>query len=114
MPYIKTAVANKIINGVTDTQFGVGMNITRQDMATILGRIIDDAGIKLETLHDTVSFADQEEIAEYAANYMLVLAKKGVLSGTGDNKISPCENTTRAQAAKVNYFILSNNTNNVQ
>lgn len=114
MPYIKTAVANKIINGVTDTQFGVGMNITRQDMATILGRIIDDAGIKLETLHDTVSFADQEEIAEYAANYMLVLAKKGVLSGTGDNKISPCENTTRAQAAKVIYFILSNNTNNVQ
>lgn len=113
-PYIRTAVANKIINGVDDNKFGVGMNITRQDMATILGRIIDDAGIKLETLHDTVSFADRDEIAEYAANYMLVLAKKGAISGMGDNKISPKEYTTRAQAAKVIYFILSNNTNNAQ
>ncbi|MDY3928059.1 MAG: S-layer homology domain-containing protein [Clostridia bacterium] len=113
-PYVKTAVANKIINGVTDTQFGVGMNITRQDMATILGRIIDDIGVQLETVHDTVSFADQDEIAEYAGNYMLVLAKKGVISGMGENKISPKENTTRAQAAKVIYFILSNNKNNAQ
>lgn len=113
-PYVKTAVANKIINGVNDTEFGIGMNITRQDMATVLGRIIDEAGIKLETIQDTVSFADEEEIAEYAANYMLVLAKKGVISGTGDNRISPGENTTRAQAAKVIYFILSNKTNDAQ
>ena len=83
-------------------------------MATVLGRIIDEAGIKLETIQDTVSFADEEEIAEYAANYMLVLAKKGVISGTGDNRISPGENTTRAQAAKVIYFILSNKTNDAQ
>lgn len=106
--YIKAAVANKIIEGMSETEFGIGKNITRQDMSVVLNHAMEKTGIKLETLLQEISFEDQDEIAEYAANDMLVLAKKGVLSGVDSGKIAPLDNTTRAQAAKVIYYILSN------
>ena len=39
--------AENIINGISDTDFGVGSNITREDVAVIIYRMFEQKGIKL-------------------------------------------------------------------
>ena len=97
-PYIAAAANGGIVNGVGNGVFGVGMNITRQDIATIACRAM---GI---TSSDTaVSFSDEAAIADYAKEGVAALASHGIISGMGDGSFAPTANATRAQAAKILY-----------
>ena len=105
--YVKAALANKIIEGKSAELFGTGENIAREDMAVIIGRIIDLKSIKIEDAIEEVEIPDRDEISSYATNDVLVLYKKGVLSGMGDGSFAPKQNVTRAQAAKVIEYVMS-------
>ena len=50
-------------------------------------------------------FADSEKIAPYAREAVENLALRGVISGFEDGSFAPCENITRAQAAKLIYML---------
>ncbi len=107
--YIKSAYVNKIVSGKDNDIFGIGENITREDMAVIIGRVMDLKQITLENKLDKAEFSDEADISQYAMNDVLVLAKKGILSGMGNGEFNPQGSATRAQAAKVIYSILENN-----
>ncbi|MBR5504940.1 MAG: S-layer homology domain-containing protein [Clostridia bacterium] len=97
-PYISAAANGGIVNGVGNGVFGVGMNITRQDIATIACRAM---GI---TASDAlVTFSDEASIADYAKDGVAALASHGIISGMGDGSFAPTANATRAQAAKILY-----------
>ena len=63
--------------------------------------------IKIEDAIEEVEIPDRDEISSYATNDVLVLYKKGVLSGMGDGSFAPKQNVTRAQAAKVIEYVMS-------
>ena len=95
-PYVLTAKKLGIVNGMSDTQFGIGMNITRQDMAVMISRIIDtDADVITE------DFADKADISDYAVNAVMHMKRIGLIDGYADGQFKPLNNLTRAEAAKV-------------
>ena len=108
--YNPVAVAYKtgIIKGVTDTMFGTGNNITRQDAAVMACRTAEVAGLwTTEEIENTALFFDDNEIAEYAKKSVYTLYNKKVINGTGNGEVNPKSQMTRAEAAKMIYELLN-------
>lgn len=103
--YINSAVQAGLVQGVSANEFGVGQNITREQMATILKRACDKYGVTLTKKRDTY-FSDVNSISNYAADSVQVLAQAGVFSGI-DGAFAPQQPANRAMAAQVVYLIWS-------
>ncbi|MBO5060636.1 MAG: S-layer homology domain-containing protein [Clostridia bacterium] len=91
---IAAAFSSGAISGISETKFGVGMAITRQDLATILFRCSG-----LNAIEEGKTFADEQEIDEYAKEAVSVLSSHGVISGMDENNFGPKQTATRAQVA---------------
>lgn len=102
--YIATAQNLGIVQGNADGTFGVGTNITRQDMAVMIFRTFEMLGIDLTA--GNAAFTDSNEISNYAKDAVSALEKLGIINGMGDNTFAPAANATRAQAAKVIYVMM--------
>lgn len=100
--YIASAYRAGIVTGITENTFGVGTNITREDVAMIVYRILKEPEGAEET-EVTGSFADFEEISEYAKGSVSALAEKKILNGYEDGTFRPKAYLTRAEAAKIIY-----------
>ncbi|WP_405131416.1 S-layer homology domain-containing protein [Paenibacillus sp. FSL H8-0317] len=96
--WARTAVAQAvqagIISGYTDGTFQPNANITRAEMATMIGKAfelsLDGSGV--------TSFADDEAIPAWAKHAVATLQARGVVQGTGANIFNPRTQTTRAEA----------------
>ena len=88
-----------IVNGISDTKFGIGTNITRQDMAVMIGRIIEELDITVEVT-ETEAFADEDKASEYAKEALMLMKSIGLIEGY-NNEYRPLDTLTRAESAKV-------------
>lgn len=79
--------------------------LTRQDAAVILARIMEKKGIELTVLK---KFDDSEQIVDYAKTAVEALAAAGIINGKGDNKFYPNDALSRAEAAVLIYNALIN------
>jgi len=104
--YIASAVINGIVNGISEKAFGIGENITRQDMAVIAYRAAQKHGISFAGISYD-KFSDDNEIADYAKDAVYALKECGVMNGIGDNLFAPKAFATRAEAAKMIYGLIS-------
>lgn len=102
--YVAAGVKAGLIKGIDETRFGVGMEITRQDIAAILYRYFQSVEKEMQT--NNTLFADDDMISEYAKEAVYALKAEGILSGTGKNHFEPRRNATRAEAAKVIASVL--------
>lgn len=103
-PYVIAANTSGVVNGISDTKFGVGENITRQDMSVMIVRMLQNSGIVVESSIDS-EFDDDDEIAEYAKKSIYGLKNAGLINGKGDNLFMPLDNATRAEAAMLLYSV---------
>lgn len=103
--YVNAAFENKIINGVSEKEFGVGMSIKRQDMAKIINTVLELKGIKSNPADETV-FVDYSAIAQYAKTHVLSIYNMGIISGDENKNFNPNNFATRAEAAKMVYGML--------
>jgi len=97
--YVNAAYQNGIINGVSDTEFGIGENITRADMMVMINRVIDKCGILIESIRPAIIFDDYKNIPSYARTSITTLYMAGLAEGTGDNMFNPGGTATKAEAA---------------
>ncbi len=104
---VTTGVNAGIINGISDSFFGSGMNITREDAACILYRAAKIAGKQLAGTAKT--FPDGANISDYAREAADRLSAAGVFGGDGAGRFMPKSNTTRAEAAKLIYSAVKAN-----
>ena len=104
-PYIEWAANNGIVKGVSETSFLPDDNITREQMAAIICRYADYAGIKLADDTPAVTFTDSAQISAYAAPSVTALQRAGIICGSqnADGSYSYCPRAyaTREQACKV-------------
>ena len=104
-PYIEWAANNGIVYGVNSTSFKPNDNITREQMAAIICRYAEYAGIKLSDDIAAVSFTDAAQIAQYAAPSVTALQRAGIVNGAqnadGSYSYYPKSFTTREQACAV-------------
>lgn len=98
-PYVYAAYDNGIINGISQNEFGVSMDISRQDMACMIYNAIRSKGY--EALETEILFTDKDSISDYAAEAVAQLVRLGIINGMDDNSFAPKENATRAQAAVI-------------
>ncbi len=103
MPYISACNANGIMIG-TGERFGIGEAVSRQDIAVVLYRILKIKGISGSA--EKNNFSDAAKIADYAEEAVNFLYNKGIMNGTGDNKVSPGKFADRAETAKLIYDTL--------
>ncbi len=103
MTYINAAVESGIVTGIGDDKFGIGQNITRQDMAVMVQRALSAKGIAREAVKAYTDFDDEDSIASYAKTAVKMLFEAGVVNGKDGNCFDPTGNATRAEAAKIIY-----------
>lgn len=102
VPYLYWAVENGIIGGTSDTTFSPNAPITRQDMATIIGRAIENLGLTVEPAGNPVEFfADFDSVANYAKSSVELLRQKALLKGDDNYNVNPRQNMTRAEGVAV-------------
>jgi len=106
---IKTALAKKIITGITAEEFGTGKYITRQDMAVIIQRAAASANITIPATMFFNKINDMDKCSEYAKTSVDTMVKGGIMTGIGDGSFAPNDNATRAMAAVVIYRMLKLN-----
>ncbi len=95
------AAANGIVNGVSETQFAPGNNITREQLATILYRYAQAKGYDVSASADLSGFPDAGDIQEYATQALSWAVAEGLLQGFEDDTLRPQGNATRAQIATI-------------
>ena len=100
-PYIASAKNAGLINGIGGGEFGVGRNITRQDMAVMIYNALKYKGVKLDVVKD--DFTDLYAVADYAKDAVKFLSGEGIINGMGNGLFAPTDNATRAQAAVLIY-----------
>lgn len=104
--YVKAACGKGIINGIGYNLFGTGMNITREDMAVIAYRTAVAAGkLAAEPALTDFKFNDDALIADYSKNAVYALYNADVINGVTLETFAPKQALTRAEAAKIVYFI---------
>lgn len=103
MEYVAACCENGIMIG-TGSRFGIGEAVSRQDIAVVLHRIMSKRGIS-GSLENNI-FGDSANIAAYAKDSVNYLYNKGIIKGTGENKISPEKFADRAETAKLIYDTL--------
>lgn len=106
MPYVSAVYKNGIISGKADGDdrlFAPKDSLTRAEIMTILGRIVDN-----EDNYTELTFADAAEIPEWAAKYVSKMVNHGYVSGYNDNTLRPANIISRAEVATIIYKMLQN------
>lgn len=103
-PYINSASSHKLITGINETQFGVGMPIIRQDMAVLINR--SAKLLNMDFIVSNQQFGDSNLISDYALDGVYSIRSMGIINGVGGNYFNPLGIATRAQAAKMIYVLL--------
>lgn len=98
-PYVLAAAEAGYVNGVDDTHFAPDAQITRQDICTILGRVLSVNNAA------AADFTDAADIASYAVDYVNAFVELGVLNGYDDGTFLPNADASRAEAAKILFGI---------
>jgi GH43 family beta-xylosidase len=107
--YNSIASAQKlgIIQGKDDGSFGIDDAISREDMAVMAYRASQLAKVNLQANVGSVDFADQSQIASYAAESVAAMQKAGVINGIGNSLFAPKDDASRAEAAKIIYSLFT-------
>lgn len=98
--YLFAAYNAGLITGRDDGSFGIGETLTRQDMATMVYRVLSKNSQSADVTNKP-NFDDYELISEYARESVAVLSKLGIINGMDNNLFAPFETATRAQAAQI-------------
>ncbi len=92
---IQIAVKKGYINGFEDNTFRPNEEITREQMAKILGMVLNVSG------DGKTDFLDDSKIAPWAKKYVDGLAEKGIIEGYTDKTFKPKDNATRAESVRL-------------
>ena len=104
-PYVAKGLELGVTSGISDTEFGTGKYITRQEAAAMACRIAETFGETFTLGTDT--FGDDASIAAWAKDSVYKLKNAGVINGVGNGLFAPSNTCTRAEAA-VMLFALTN------
>ena len=94
------AAQNGIVNGVTDTTFAPGDDLTRQQLVTILYRYAESKGYDVSASADLSGYPDAGQVQDYAQPAMAWAVAEGIVEGM-DGTLKPAGNASRAQIATI-------------
>ncbi len=115
--YIETATKAGLVHGRGDGIFGPEERITRQEVAAMIVRALQYAGVDVVRLNEIqvsaqlTQFADAAEISPWAKNVVATAANIGIIRGRPQTEntiiVAPTDNASRAEAAIMIRRLLS-------
>lgn len=94
---IRKAFAVGIVQGMGDGIFGPGRPLTREQLATMLWRALEKAGIS-DSMVDLTTYTDGEKVSFWATDALSNMVGHGIMMGTGEHMLSPQMSCTVEQA----------------
>jgi hypothetical protein len=94
--YISIAASAGFVNGKTDQLFNPDDQITREEMAVIIGRLM-----KLTTDTSASGFKDDANISTWAKSAVSAIVAQGIMNGYPEGSFKPTSGATRAEAVTV-------------
>lgn len=104
--YVDCAYNSGIVNGLSDTEFGTGKPILREDIAVMISRAVNICDYKFKNNGDSIDFADSDEISDYAKEAVDKLSAAGIISGDENRCFNPKQSATRAETAKLLWAVI--------
>lgn len=101
--FVKKAYGKGLMKGVSDNEFGVGANITREDICVIVFRALNLEPVK----NSEFVFGDDDQISDYAKDAVYALKNYNIINGISDDEFGAKLFATRAEAAKIIYGALN-------
>lgn len=100
--YVYWGVNHGVTFGTSDTTFEPNKKITRQQMATMVGRAINNLDLKLERRNVAdYNYSDGNKIADYAKAGVQTCWEYGLMIGDTNGAFRPQSNVTRAEGTTV-------------
>ena len=96
--YVEAATKAGLIKGQGDGEFGIGENLSRQDMAVLFVRAL---GTDVAGYDSKLTFSDKDQIADYAKDSVGVAVELGLISGNAENAFNPMGGAERQAVALV-------------
>ncbi len=112
--YVAAAYKLGITNGTSDTTFAPTQTITREQLSTMLYRVIlkaREAGIienEMPLTLDEFAFDDDAQISGYAHESVYYMAKRGIIKGMSETEFAPQGVATKEQAILISNRIVAN------
>lgn len=104
--YVNDVVNNGLMKGLSDNEFGINDNITKQEVLVVMYRFLNMKGIEIAE-DKTVNLPLDEDLAEYAFQAVKGLKTAGIISYDEELKIYPNDKLTRASTCQYLYKILN-------
>jgi len=86
-----------IVSGTGQDSFSPSSQITREQLAVMLLRVLDKSGVKLEA-GAKKTFSDQKQFSAYAVNAIQFMSSIGVVQGYTSTTFAPKQNASIEQA----------------
>ncbi|MDR0813399.1 MAG: S-layer homology domain-containing protein [Oscillospiraceae bacterium] len=93
------ALANGIVSGIGDNQFGSSRAVSRQDFVLILTKYAAKKYVELPQTRAYAAFTDQASIAGYATAAVEAAYRAGIINGKDGGIFDPASGATRAEVA---------------
>lgn len=106
---VQIAVKYGYINGVGNNKMNPEGTLTREQAATILGRL--HKYLPTTDLSQLNAFTDRASISEYARSYVAEAVALGYINGYTDGTFRPQGNIKRGEIAKILYYFLGTSLN---
>ncbi len=100
---VAAAFANGVVNGNSATTFDPNGNITRQEMAVMIGRVLSEQGYFAADTTELTAFTDSNAVAAWAKSGVAMAAREEIVNGNPDGSFAPAANASRAEAAVMLY-----------
>jgi len=105
--YVATIEALGLTTGIGNNLFGIGMYITRQDIAVFIYRSLEMFDIPFPVLNEPFDFLDEYAFYPYARGPVEVLQMSGIITGFQDGTFGPRLHAMRAHtSAMIHRLIL--------
>lgn len=104
-PYVYGLSELGVMNGKSEQIMGATDPLTRQDLAVILSRLMKEGSVTKAAAQNTVTYSDEEEIADYAKAAVEDVTNQRWMQGAG-GKFQPNGTVTRAEAAVIAERVL--------
>lgn len=101
-PYVAWAAQAGVADGTGGGKFSPDNAVTREQMATMIARYTESAGLTLDEVSDPApSFTDQGAVASWAREGVDLMRCTGILTGYEDGSFQPQRTANRAEAAAI-------------
>lgn len=103
-PYVTSLVNSEVASGIGDNKFGVGLPISRQDMAVMIYRALKGNA----EYYSETEFNDTCDISDYAEPAIRYMNAMGYITGYEDGSFRPLNSISRAETTVVLHRVLEN------